>query len=57
MKERGIDSEARQLEKKREETLEILELAARDWPKMDFKQKNGILSIHKAIKGLRRRSR
>jgi len=47
MKERGIDSEARQLEKKREETLEILELAARDWPKMDFKQKNGILSILK----------
>lgn len=47
MKERGIDSEARQLDKKREETLEILELAARDWPKMDFKQKNGVLSILK----------
>lgn len=47
MKERGINSEIWQRDKKREETLEILELAARDWLKMDFKQKNGVLSILK----------
>ena len=41
------DNVAMQVAEKREETLETLELAIRDWSKMGFKQKSGVLSILK----------
>lgn len=47
MKDHRVNKEEAQLAEKREETLEILELATRDWPKMNFKQKSGVLNILK----------
>ena len=47
MRTEGLNKEALQLAEKRREILEFVDLAARDWPKLGAKQKQGILDTLK----------